>query len=245
MKRRNTITAVLFLLFLAAGAALLAVTFLGGGALRKETGLLRRDLSRAEEFLASGAEEAVNEDLNRGDLFIQLYGGFQRLTGRRVVEDPAGNHVVKLSNGMLNFVNLGAIPTDCSCNGEKTVAFQQTLAEQGIPSLYVVAPQKIGRDADVLPTGVHNYGNEAADTFLTALDAAGTDYLDLRPVFEATEDYDSWFFRTDHHWKPEAGFLTLQVLAEKLETVLRHVRDGIVALAGLAVVIIIHQISEK
>ena len=218
MKRRNTLTAVLFLAFLAVGFWLLASAFIQGGALREQFGLVRRDLSQLPAFLDGGAETAANEDLDRDHGFIQLFGGFQRLLGRRVVEDVSGsNHVALLDDGALNFVALGAQPADCSGNGEKAAAFQQTLTARGIPSLYVVAPQKLRRNTDLLPIGMHNYGNEAADSLLAALDAADTDYLDLRPFFEATEDYASWFFRTDHHWKPEAGFFTWQILAQELE----------------------------
>lgn len=217
MKRRNTITAILILAFLAVGVWQLGSSFLEGGALRKELGLVRRDPALLADFIGGGAESAVNEDLDATHTFIQLFGGFQRLTGRRVVEDSAGSHVARLNNGALSFVSLNAACMDRTANGEKTAAFQQKLEAMGIPSLYVAAPQKTGRDMDLLPTGTNGYGNEEADSLLAALDAAGTDYLDLRPLFEATEDYDSWFFRTDHHWTPEAGFFTWQALTEQLE----------------------------
>lgn len=217
MKRRNTITAVLILVFLAVGVWQLGTSFLGGGALRRELGLVRRNPALLTDFIGGGAERAVNEDLDADHRFIQLFGGVQKLTGRRVVEDSTDSHVAKLNNGALNFVNLSAVCVDRTANGQQTAAFQQELEAMGIPSLYVAAPQKVGRGMELLPTGVNAYGNEEADSLLAALDAAGTDYLDLRPLFEAAGDYDSWFFRTDHHWTPEAGFFTWQVLAEQLE----------------------------
>ena len=85
--RKETVTAVLFLLLLAAGLCYIGFQFLSGNSeLRKELGKVRRDPSYALTFVES-AETALNEDLDQEHGFIQLYGGFQRLTGRRVLED--------------------------------------------------------------------------------------------------------------------------------------------------------------
>ena len=108
MRRRNTITAVVFLLAVAAGFVLLLTSFFGGEG-KFET--LLKSFVRDRDVMAfvDGAETAVNQDLDRDHLFIQLYGGVQRLSGRRIVEDAVSeNTVVKLSNGALNFVNLQA-----------------------------------------------------------------------------------------------------------------------------------------
>ena len=61
-------------------------------------------LEQVQDFLST-ADAAANSALDRGHLFIQLYGGIQRITGRRMVEDAVDeNTVVKLSTGALNFV---------------------------------------------------------------------------------------------------------------------------------------------
>ena len=200
MKRRNTMTAAVFLLAVAAGFLLLATSFFGG----------ERDVMA----FVDGAETAVNGDLDRDHLFIQLYGGVQRLSGRRVVEDAVGeNTVVRLSTGGLNFVDLQAAPgvgPQVAENAAATAAFSQDLEALGIPYLYVNAPQKLQRGEALLPTGVEEYGNESADAFLAELERQGTDYVDLRPLFEENGIYSNWFFRTDHHWKPEAAFFAWQ-----------------------------------
>ena len=217
MKRRNTVTALVILAFLTFGLVKLGAALWQGGALRTQLGLVRQDPSQIMSFFGGGAEAAANEDLDREHWFIQLFGGFQRLTGRRVVEDVSGeNHVAKLDNGTLNFVSLDAQQKDVTENGEKTVAFQQALSEMGIDHLFVLNPQKIGRQDGVLPVGVHNYANQEADAFLTILDRAGSDYLDLRPYFEGNGNYADWFFRTDHHWRPEAAFYAWSILNEEL-----------------------------
>ncbi|MBM6885172.1 DHHW family protein [Pseudoflavonifractor phocaeensis] len=221
MKRRNTITTLLFLLLTAAGLALVLTAFVGGEG--KLEGLLKSAVrERDPGAVLSEAESAVNSDLDRDHLFIQLYGGVQRLSGRRVIQDMvAGNTVAKLSTGALNFVNLGtAGQVDQEAVGRRAQATAELAAKlevRGIPYLYIAAPQKIQRGAELLPRGLEESGNATCDAYLAELDRLGVDYLDLRPVFESNGIYSNWFFRTDHHWKPEAAFFAWQYLSGELD----------------------------
>ncbi len=219
MRRRDTITAAGFLLLLAAGFGLLVTAFFGGeGHLE---GLLRTAwVERDPQALLEGAESAVNQDLDRDHWFIQLYGGVQRLTLRRVVEDAVGeNSVAKLSTGALNFVDLQRepAPEEASANAAAVAALVQDLEALDIPYRFLLAPQKIQRGQAMLPTGVPDYGNENASTFLQGLEEAGVAYTDFRPLLERNGVYADWFFRTDHHWRPEAAFFVWQALAGVLE----------------------------
>lgn len=136
MKRRNTMTAAVFLLAVAAGFLLLATSFFGGEG--KFEALLKAFVQNRDVMaFVDGAESAVNGDLDRDHLFIQLYGGVQRLSGRRVVEDAVGeNTVVRLSTGGLNFVDLQAAPgvgPQVAENAAATAAFSQDLEALGNP----------------------------------------------------------------------------------------------------------------
>ena len=221
MKRRNTITALQFLLLTAAGLTLVLTAFVGGEG--KLEGLLKSAVrERDPGAVLSEAESAVNSDLDRDNLFIQLYGGVQRLSGRRVIQDMvAGNTVAKLSTGALNFVNLGtAGQVDQEAVGRRAQATAELAAKlevRGIHYLYIAAPQKIQRGAELLPRGLEESGNATCDAYLAELDRLGVDYLDLRPVFESNGIYSNWFFRTDHHWKPEAAFFAWQYLSGELD----------------------------
>ena len=164
MKRRNTMTAAVFLLAVAAGFLLLATSFFGGEG--KFEALLKAFVQNRDVMaFVDGAESAVNGDLDRDHLFIQLYGGVQRLSGRRVVEDAVGeNTVVRLSTGGLNFVDLQAAPgvgPQVAENAAATAAFSQDLEALGIPYLYVNAPQKLQRGEALLPTGVKSTATRA------------------------------------------------------------------------------------
>lgn len=172
------------------------------------------------EALPTQAEESINGALDASHLFIQLYGGTQRLLGRRILEDVEEQYTVyQLSDGSLTFIN--AEPIDdgtLSSHAEAYLRFQDLLEEREIPLLYLQAPQKIGREgAPTLPPGVTDYGNQNADRFLARITAGGADVLDLRDVLEAdAQPWTSYFFTTDHHWKPETALLCVQKLVELL-----------------------------
>ncbi len=221
MKRKETMTAVLFLGGLVAGLVLLASAFFGqSGHLETALRALIRDPGTLPAFLVS-AEGAANQDLDRSHAFIQLYGGIQLLTGRRVVVDMADPDytVCKLNDGTLAFQNLDTAPTDQTGHAQALVDLRDFMSQRyNVPLLYIQAPQKIqGGD---LPKGMENYGNQNADQLLDLLAQNGVDTLDLRPGLLEAEKVPGappFFFRTDHHWTPEAGFAGYQILSRELE----------------------------
>ena len=228
-KLKSNLTAVLFLLGIAAGLVVATAAFFSGsGNLRAEFGKLRRDISYLPTFL-SGAENALNQDLDKDHYFIQLYGGIQRLMGRRVVEDVEADYtVVKLDNGDLAFENLYGGPTDTRPHAQAAADFKDQLAEKDIPLLYVQAPQKVSQSGDELPEGVTDYGHDNTDRLLASLDELDVDTLDLRPVLEeAAQEPDAprFYFRTDHHWTPEGGFVGYQAVTERLSEILGYEVD--------------------
>ena len=172
---------------------------------------------RLQDFLST-ADAAANSALDKGHLFIELYGGVQALSDRTVVEDVDPQYsVVKLTDGTITFIN--AEPKDVTGNGRAVVRLAQALEEREVPLLYVQAPQKLQENDDRLPTGVTDYGNDYADQILSVLSENGVATLDLRKTLADTGRYwSSFFFRTDHHWTPEAAFTAHQALAQVLET---------------------------
>lgn len=219
MRTKGGFTAVLFLCALLCGLMMLATSFLGGeGQLEGAIRALARDQKGIKTFLVS-AEGAANRDLDRSHLFIQLYGGTQRMMGRRVVVDMAEPDytVARLTDGALAFQSLTATPADQSDHAQALADLRDYLARGDTPLLYVQAPQKL--EDGLLPTGMENYGNENADQLLALLDGLGVDSLDLRPALREAARMPSTpplFFRTDHHWTPEGSFLANQVLTKAL-----------------------------
>jgi len=197
--------------------------------LRPVTGLATQPTTDPAEYLEAvddfidNAGPALNESLDREHTFIQLYGGIQKLLGRRVVEDMDPQYtVVKLTDQMLTFVDLEAEQTDMTRRAREMTAFAKRVRkEYHTPVLYVQAPSKL--DMAPLPEGIVDYSGAEADQFLSLLEKDKVvDTLDLRPVFrEAAEEdplaVEDLFFHTDHHWTPEGAFLGYQALCEKLE----------------------------
>ena len=173
------------------------------------------------ETAIDGSESAVNTLLDRNHTFIELYGGAQRLLGRRSIEDAEAKYtVVRMDNGLLTFASPADTQTDMAVKAREMTAFARRVRrEQDIPVLYVQAPSKL--DVGSLPLGVENYADAEADQFLSLLGRAGVDTLDLRPLFRQAAQEDpkealSLFFRTDHHWTPQGAFLGFQAIGKKL-----------------------------
>jgi hypothetical protein len=229
--RRHTLTALFLLIGLLSG-----VLYLILGALPLEGDAAGQTLEESGEAVTltqvvDGAESAINDLLDRDHLFIQLYGGAQRLLGRRVVEDAVDPRytVVKLTDGLLTFANLDAQRQDMALRAEEMAHFAQILEEErGIPFLYVQAPSKL--DVADLPQGVEDYSGQEADQFLSCLAQQGVDTLDLRPAFRAAvedspEAAQALFFATDHHWTPAGAFLGYQTLSAALRARYGYVVD--------------------
>lgn len=218
---RESVTAVLLLLLLGCGALLvlskprlLVQDFRSGYALaRPEAPTLPDKLSAA----VAGAEGAVNKAVSRRTGLITLYGGFQRLIGCEIVQDASQeNNVARLKNGKLNFIARDAERGDPSQNAAILNGFAAYAKTLDIPTLFVLAPQKISKYADQKPAGAVEFGNENSDRFLSLL-TRDVDTLDLREAFRDS-GHDACFFNTDHHWTPEGAFLGFQQIAARLES---------------------------
>lgn len=169
-----------------------------------------QDLQKGETVDFSRVDTYYNDNLPFKNELVTLNGGWQRLLGRRSVNDR-----YKLDNGQLTYVTPEA---DVSEAAAKTVALAQAVKEQNIPFVYVSTPFKIAPGDKQLPFGIEDYSNENADRFLEILRQAGVATLDLREaIAEDGLDHYSLFFNTDHHWKAEAGFWAAGKIQEYLE----------------------------
>lgn len=180
-----------------------------------------KTVTAAEEFSAAAAkaEAAITAGLESNTNLIDIFGGYQRLIGRTAVEDSESNYSVMRLSGTdsVTFVSQPD-PSVAASNAAAMVRLKNLLDEKGIALLYAQAPSKIGpEDEKLLPYGVSDGSNAAADALLTELEAGGVDTLDLRQTLkEAGGRWQDWFYKTDHHWTPQAAFVAFQDIAEKL-----------------------------
>lgn len=167
--------------------------------------------SKMESDLTAGLESYSN--------LIDLFGAYQSLSGRTFVEDMESSYSVARLSGtdsvsFVNQVDLSAVSSYVA----SLTRLQSALAEKDIPLLYVQAPGKLSDDRQLLPYGVENNTNQASDLLLQGLSDAGIDTLDLRQsLLSAGGNWYDWFYRTDHHWTPQAAFVAFRDIAKKLE----------------------------
>jgi hypothetical protein len=150
--------------------------------------------------------------------FIEMNGGLQRLADRRFIVDADPlNNVYKLSNGHLTTI---AQQQDSLLEYAGNMkALYDFLDEKGIDLLYVQAPHKNSKFEDLLPPGVIDYTNANADEFLKLITQEGIDNIDLRQAIQDEGlDHYGMFFKTDHHWTPEAGLWASGEIAAYLNT---------------------------
>ena len=108
--------------------------------------------------------------------------------------------------------------------GDKTAAIAdlaQNAEENGAQFLYIQAPFKVDPYGDFAVNGRVDFTNQNCDDLLAQLNAKGIATMDLRQDLHrwALDDhvsYHDYFFRTDHHWKPETALRAAKVVGDKL-----------------------------
>lgn len=147
---------------------------------------------------------------------VNLNGGFQRLIGKRVIEDADPMlKVHRLEDGRLTFT---VEPTETDWKAENLAELSEWCASRNTPLLYVQAPFKIDPDDPQLPVGTSDYTNQNADHLLNALKQYGVDHLDLRrEIKKQGLDHASLFYKTDSHWTTEAAFWAYTTICDVLE----------------------------
>ena len=164
------------------------------------------------------ASNLVSNQLRFKNSFINLNGFFARVCGKRKCND-----VLLLKDNILTFDD---DKTDWEKEWKTELAVKKTIElaefskQLNIPFVYVVTPYKISTCQDNLPQGIYNPINKITDKFLKELSVAGVSSLDLRPHFSATSEHiRKYFYRTDHHWSPDAAFLAYQDIMSEIERI--------------------------
>ncbi|MCR5337115.1 MAG: hypothetical protein K6E75_01020 [Lachnospiraceae bacterium] len=154
------------------------------------------------------------------DAFVNLNGLMRRIIGQSEM-----NTVVRLKNGQLTQVKQKAKKKkDMKKEAANVAAFQTYLEGRGIPFLYVIPMDKIAPEdgsekgvngSDQIPTGFLDYSNKNIEMFRTQLDKYGVHYIDLRDDAQnAGQDWYSFFYKTDHHWNAEAGWMAYKKIED-------------------------------
>jgi len=175
----------------------------------------QESLANRTKKLISSFEQALQSNLLLRYPLIDLHGLYQRLMGRRSVEDSSGQMVLQDSYANLHFLYW---EQDTAAPAAEYVKFYYTLREMALPLLYVQLPNKVIPGYTELPKPMTNNSNLVADAFLERLAAQQLPYLDLRPrLWQSGIPYKDMFYRTDHHWQTPTAFWAAMELVAYLE----------------------------
>lgn len=133
---------------------------------------------------------------------------------------PDKDALMPLGDGAWTFV----YPRDEKAIQEKSASLAdlaQIVTENGGQFLYIQAPVKVDPYVDFAVNGRFDFSNQNCDDLLEQLRARGIKTLDLRQDLHrwAQEEhisYHDYFFRTDHHWKPETALRAAKVVGDRL-----------------------------
>lgn len=149
--------------------------------------------------------------------WINVNGLFYRMTGMTLVPGSGGDSydVYKLSNGQIMY-NLDR-KDNMAKFAEKISKLRDQTEEQGKEFLYVQLPFKI-KDDSYMPPGISSGGNLNADELVKELREKQVDVLDIREEIKKKDlDWDTLFFKTDHHWTPETGMWASGLIMDRLK----------------------------
>lgn len=146
--------------------------------------------------------------------FLDLNAKYNKAIGMKMFED-ANSSVIALLDGNLI---LKPSKADVSVPAENVSDFAKKLETNGTDFLYVQAPSKVDPQNNLLPSGIEDYDNQAADEMLDALRKNGVDCLDIRQLMhEQNINYTEAFFRTDHHWTIDTAFWASGEIVKHIE----------------------------
>lgn len=183
---------------------------------------LRRDggrLSAMKAFVADTDSNLQQQMLFRGN-WIDLFGGVMRLTGTDMLADPLEKlKLYKMRNGSVTFIIDKREPFDAN----QLAAIRDLKAAgdaAGAESWFVAIPQKPCSKEPSLGLalrGAVDYAEQIGAYRMQTFEEAGYSVLDLHAAMHEKQNlHDQLFFKTDHHWTPDAGLWAAGRIAEAL-----------------------------
>lgn len=195
---------------------------------------LKNDVDNAKENIKTGTFDEVLDSANlvldtldtsmtanveNKYNYIELYGLYNRVLGKyeyngfSVIKDNNNN----LFNGNVWSFNLeNTTPVDEFA--KRVYRMKEKLAGTDT-KLYVLSmPLRTAKEyVDVKPGAYIQDYSDVADSYLYYCDAFNVDYIDFRVAVKASGlEYEDLFFKTDHHWTPQAAFVSFQYLIKQL-----------------------------
>lgn len=223
MKKRLSATA-LFTAVLLLGMLLTCIFGFRAIGAKILSGVGDRSANSALEYINQQfrtVEDAVSDNFIGHEIWVDLYGGIQRILGKQVVPDADETKTVVLGSDRKLYFLQNVVAEDAQADTTRIVTdlerFSQNCAEKGVDFLYVSTPHKYCAEQVELPIGSSQDYRETTEQFHRELSARGISNMDLMDLWrKESKVYSDGFFVTDHHWRVETAFWAFGKIAERL-----------------------------
>lgn len=150
-------------------------------------------------------ENEVNEKLLLRYPMVEAYGLFQMAMGK---QEENGFDVVKDKNGFLHSGNFwSGFGEDQKELAMRVCRLFESLEKTGTKTGFILWPMKLAEPESRYEGIPYNDFTKLSDSMAAWLRYYGVPFLDLRDLKEETGmSQEEFFFKTDHHWTPQAAF---------------------------------------
>lgn len=161
-------------------------------------------------------DERASEYFAFHDISIHAYGGIQKIVNRNLIDDTdKSSQVLKLNNGYLTFKENGN--TDLNSLQQYLKKIKKTCDSSGIQLMYVNKTNKNTSNPELLPLFYPYIYDTNLGTIKPKLRQQDISILDIEEeIIDDKIDKYSLFFKTDHHWTPQAGIWVSKKISQKI-----------------------------
>lgn len=173
-----------------------------------------RSFDDIKEWISEVNKETVNEIAWKMN-FIEGYGYVNELLGKKEIEDF---RYVKDNDGVANYGTTYPVLENTWKFAVRIRKLKEYAENNGLKVLFISPPSKILNGVSHLEANsLVNDKNPVQDQFLWQLQQNRVPALDLRgPLRDSGLTSTELFFKSDHHWTPEAAFLATRVLVDEI-----------------------------
>ena len=187
--------------------------------------------NKAQLFQYSRTFSTISSALSKNLIFLSryanLYGGLQRVQGKEIWTDAAGNTYLIGGDGKIYDFSVASATdsgNDLSIDDWKRLEacanalseLAQEANDRGAELIFVQAPARYDPDYVTLPLSRSSISAKTVDALEELLkENEDVHSLNLQRYFHEQEiPFDTWFYKTDHHWTTQMAFLAYQKLCE-------------------------------
>lgn len=175
------------------------------------------------EFLRGSEEDGRRLGLGQmetvEDTAVTLWGGIQRLAGKRLAFGNTIYEDVTLLDE--NGVTMADPFPSVQAAVQGAEQARQLAMEVDAAFLYVQVPGKELSQTE-FPEGVTDYSIQKYDTVISNLQSKNIPVLPMREIIledakKNGKDWMEYFYRTDHHWQNKAAFLAYREICKEMQ----------------------------